>query len=207
MNNSYSPFQFCCNSGCTNCGFGVNKKCVKQFSKKKPCRVDNYKNGFSTLGKKAFNAYNIEYGYFPEHLKCFCRQRGPSCKIHIKKSCNCSNECVKLSLIIQKELSKNKSYMKVLNRYQDITYNTVDGWPPTAAEPTGHLSGSRSNTLAENMEEATAKLDRRFYRYNGGTYGHREFVDYAIMCGTPPNTTKKIIKRRVSCIPSAVRIG
>jgi len=97
--------------------------------------------------------------------------------------------------------------MKVLNRYQDITYNTVDGWPPTAAEPTGHLSGSRSNTLAENMEEATAKLDRRFYRYNGGTYGHREFVDYAIMCGTPPNTTKKIIKRRVSCIPSAVRIG
>ena len=201
--NSYSPFQYCCNSGCTNCDFGVNRKCVKQFSKKKPCIVDNYKNGFHNLGQKTFNAQNIEFGYFPEHLKCFCRQRGKDCKMLIKKNCNCSKECVKLSLMIQKELSKNRSYMKVYNPYQDITYNTVDGWPPLPAQPTGHLNGSRSNTLQDNMNEAIARLDRRLYRYMGRIYGYREFVDYSFMC----KGVKKTVKRRVCCIPSAVRIS
>jgi len=199
----YNPTQFCCNSGCTNCGFGVNKKCVKQFSENLPCKPDYHKNGWDKMGKKAFNAANIEYGYFPEYLKCFCRTRGKDCKMKTYKSCNCSKECVKVSLMIQKELSKNKSYMKVYNKYQDITYNTVDGWPPTSASSTGTSNSARANTLEQNRQEVIDRLDRRFYKYKGRTYGHREYVDVTIICDGEP----KIVKKRISCIPGAVRIS
>jgi hypothetical protein len=199
----YKPTQYCCNSGCTNCGFGVNKKCVKQFSDKQPCKPDYHINGFNKLGKKAFNAYNIDYGYFPEHLKCLCRTRGKDCKMKTAKSCNCSKECVKVSLMIQKELSENRSYMKVYNRYQDITYNTVDGWPPTTATVMGNSNVGRVNTLAENQQEVIARLERRLYRYKGRTYGHREYIDVTIVCDGEP----KIVKKRVSCIPGAVRVS
>jgi len=199
----YTPTQYCCNSGCTNCGVGINKKCVKQFSDKLPCKPDYHANGFTRLGKKAFNAYNIEYGYFPDYLKCFCRTRGKDCKMKTYNSCNCSKECVSVSLRIQSELSKNRSYMKVYNRFQDITYNTVDGWPPTTAQPTGHRNGHKTNTLADNNREVRESMEHRLYRYKGVVYGYREFVEITVVCDG-----KQIkVKRRVSCLPGAIKIS
>ena len=206
MNSSHPPSYFCCNSGCTNCRFSTNRKCVKQFSNAKKCTVDFHKNGFDVLGKNTFNTYNIEYGYFPDYLKCFCRTRGKKCKMKTYKQCNCSNECVKISLIIKNKLSKHRSYMKVYNPYGDITYNSVDGWPPTAASSTGHLSGTlritpqntKLDILRDLQEQVVARSEKRFYKFNGKIYGHRERVNY-------PISSK--CKRQVSCIPTAVRIS
>ena len=205
-NSSHKPTDFCCNTSCSNCRFSLNKECVANFSKKKKCNVDFYKNSFQVLGKDAFNTYNINYGYFPEDIKCLCRSRGHKCRMKTYKQCNCSMPCIKLSALIRKKLSQNKSYMKVNNRYGDITYNSVDGWPPTMAQPTGYLNGTLylnpNSTKLErlrNMEQQViARAEKRYYRYNGKIYGYREKVAY------PPNS--KTCKIEVYKVPTAVKI-
>ena len=200
VNTSHTSQYFCCNRNCTNCRFkngsnSINKQCMNRLSKK-ICHPDNYKNGYHRLGQKAWNTYNIQYGHFPEHLKCFCRTAGKNCKMKTFKSCDCSHQCVKLSAIIRKKLSENKSYMKVMNPYGDINYNTVDGWPPIMATP----SGDHYKNL--NIDNALQHYDSRLHKYMGKIYGYRDFVEHTFMCGG-----KKITRKtRVCCIPSAVRI-
>ena len=198
INSSKSPSYFCCNTNCTNCNYEVNKKCVKQFSKK-ICRKDNYKNGYERLGQHAFNVYNIQYGYYPAELKCFCFLCGKDCNMKTYQNCNCSSKCAKVSNAIRKQLSKNRSYIKVLNPYQDINYSTNDGWPPTVASPTG----AQNNTYQQNINDIISRLERRLYKYNGKIYGYRQRLDYTYMC----NGDKKTRKMMVACIPGAIRIS
>jgi len=96
-------------------------------------------NGYNKL---VWDIQNIEYGNTSQYLNCECNQyqnikyKNQKLKSNGYKhctNCNCNKGCNKLN---KEYLTNCKKYLKVYNRFGDITYNTVDGWPPLGANNT-----------------------------------------------------------------------
>ena len=148
---------FCCKKNCSNSHMSENKKCIKRLRNKLIINNTNYPGGIVKIRKMGVNGYgkyiweiqNIDYGYWPQSAICACSTSCKKSKKCVKKKscCNCNKNCSKISNNIRKNC---RPFMKVYNRYGDINYNTVDGWPPTAATPT------RDNLVLNNIKRSPA---------------------------------------------------
>jgi hypothetical protein len=200
---SKTPSDFCCKKNCSNCNVKENMKCRIAMAKK-ICRPQNYKNGIQRLGQYPWMVHNLQWGNFPDHLKCFCQ----TCDKSVKSCCNCNCACNKLSKKIKQKMKNNIGYFKVYNRYQDYTYNTVDGWPPTMATSTtdtqhGHGMSDYVHLVHDLKKKVTGyqKIlsNGQLYQYKGQLYSeHVKVPVYDSICN-------KTVMVKVPCARGAIK--
>ena len=174
------------NTSKTACDYCCKKNCsnsklpavelCKKNIAKKLCRIDTYRNGIQKLGQFAWGTYNIQTG------------------VRYPRIVNC------------KKVGKCKTYFKVNNPYQDNTYNTVDGWPPMMASPTGddrHGAGTASyiEIVRDLQKKAIAykyiEQNQQLYFYKNKLYNKNAIVE---VFNPECNKTYKI---QVPCAPGA----
>tara|TARA_B100000963_G_scaffold307138_1_gene282060 strand:+ start:2186 stop:2872 length:687 start_codon:yes stop_codon:yes gene_type:complete len=197
--------QLCCKSNCSNCIGNNNLEC-RINKAKKICRIDNYKNAIQRIGQYPWMAQNLQWGNYPDYLKCFCQ----TCDKKVHDCCNCNCACNKLSKNIRKKINQKIGYFKVYNPYQDYTYNTVDGWPPLGAKPTGDSQhGHGVNTYIHLVRDLKSKkvigynkiyTNKILYKYRGQIYSeHVKIPVYDKKCN-------KYVMVQIPCVRGAVRM-
>ena len=206
---SKTASDFCCKKNCANANVPEVLKCRKAIAKK-ICRKDNYYNSIQNLGQYPWMVYNLQWGNYPDYLKCFCETCGKNknkLKNNVKDCCNCNTACNKLSKKIRNKMRNNIGYFKVYNPYQDYKCSTVDGWPPQIASPTGdHKTGHGTKTYVELVNELkTRKItgynkqieNPQMYVYEGRLYSQYAKVPVFI------KKKNKTYKVQVPCAPGA----
>ena len=205
-----TPNYFCCKKNCYNCNVPENVECKKRFAKK-ICRTHNYINGIQKLGQYPWMVYNLQWGNYPEYLKCYCATCGLNKKNktiipigNVKQCCNCNPACNKLSKKIREKMHKGIGYFKVYNKYQDYTYNTVDGWPPQMASPTGDSKHGHGNLKYIELIRDLNKKVIAFNKINDAAplylYKGRLYSQYARVPVKRCNKTSMI---QVPCAPGS----
>lgn len=200
---SKTASDFVCKKNCANCKVDANMKYRKEFAKK-ICRTNHYKNGIQRLGQYPWMVYNLQWGNYPDHLKCFCQ----TCDGNVHQCCNCNCACNKLSKDIKKKIHQKIGYFKVYNPYQDYSYNTVDGWPPQMATPTrdAHHGHGVNNyiQLVRDLNKKVIGFNKTFsegqlYLYKGRLYSqHVKVPVYDPVCN-------KTVMVQVPCARGSVK--